>query len=436
MAESHAAPGILYYDPNSTTAKLATASLRLAGYAVYNCNSRDRAVGLCEAHGPEGDGTLVALLLDASADPKLSAAVLAALVQLPGASELPGILMVSRRNPNPIPAAEGLPTVRRPFSSPALLKVIAETLATHGRSAPSKREPAANGVREQRLRALLEKHLPKLDIDAASLSTLLSELDVSDDLPAPSGDEILQANLASMPFDALLEMLANNGTRGVLSVEHGKRRGRLYLDKGRIRLADYRGGDEDLKFGRFVVEGGFMRDEELETFIVGRDPEGRPLGQRLVDGGFLTTNDLAEILVAQAREITCHLLTFQEGMTSFRPTDELHPMAVAALETSTTELMAAEALLDGLRRLDERATMGPHMPEVEDVYLRLDEQIAKIGRETLAREELGVLELINGRHNVKEVARKTRTGTFAVAKILFRLDRSSLVRKRVTPVVV
>jgi hypothetical protein len=80
--------------------------------------------------------------------------------------------------------------------------------------------------------------------------------------------------------------------------------------------------------------------------------------------------------------------------------------------------------------------MGPHMPDVEDVYLRVDEQVAKLSREALPRDELAVLELVNGRNSVKEIARKTRTGTFAVARVLYRHAKANLVRKRVTPVAV
>src|SRR5690242_17217527 len=58
------APGVLYYDPNPTTAKLATAGLRLAGYDVHNAVNQEQAVELCRLHGPGGDRTIVALLLD------------------------------------------------------------------------------------------------------------------------------------------------------------------------------------------------------------------------------------------------------------------------------------------------------------------------------------------------------------------------------------
>jgi Fe-S-cluster containining protein len=57
-------------------------------------------------------------------------------------------------------------------------------------------------------------------------------------------------------------------------------------------------------------------------------------------------------------------------------------------------------------------------------------------RVDFARDELDVLELINGRNSVKDIARRTRTGTFAVSRIVYRLAKSNVVRRRVTPVTV
>ncbi len=436
--EARHAPGILYYDPNPTTAKLATASLRLAGYEVYSATGQREAVSLFKLHGKQGDNTIVALLLDASTDPTISASVLRELVRLPGASDIPGILIVSRRNPNPIPAAAGLPTVRRPFSSPALLKVVNETIATHDSARlPAELEEGPD-QRKVQLGRLLAKHFPglgdKLSDDA--LAGLLADLEGSEELPKPTGEPTIQIDLAATRLESLLEMLADDSVTGVLSVSSEGREARLHLERGRIRLAEYFGDDEDLKLGRFVVEGGYMRDDELEAFLASRDPQGRPLGQRLVEAGFITPGELAMAIVAQAREITCHLLTFRSGTAGFCPMTKLEAVGASGAEEGKVELIVAEALLDGLRRLDENALMGPQMPELEDVYVRDDAKVSRMAREVLARDELDVLELINGRNSVKEIARRTRTGTFAVSRIVYRLSKSSVVRRRVEPVTV
>lgn len=432
-APSGSAPGILCYDPNPTTAKLTTATLRLAGYEVFHAQTKDEAVEIGKAYGAEGAGSLVALLLDAAADPKISAAVLRALAQLPGAAELAGILVVSKKNPTPIPAAKDLPTVRRPFSSPALLKVVSETLASHDHRLPVMESEPSSG-REQKLKDLLQRFLPDANVTNAAVTQLLTELDHEPELPTSGGDELLHTNLASVSLEALLEMLSSDSSTGVVEASHGEAWGRLHLHEGRIRLAEYGGDDEDLKLGRFIIEGGFMAEEELETFIVGKDPKGRPLGTRLVDGGLLSERDLAQVLVDQAREVTCQMLAWRTGEARFRRTATLHPMAQAAADAEGVELLIAEALLDGLRRIDEKAAMGPTQADVDDVFIRVDEQLAILGREALARDELQILELVNGRNSVKDIARRTRAGTFAVTRVLYRLTKSNVVRRRVTPV--
>lgn len=429
-------PGILYYDPNTTTAKLATAGLRLAGYQVFNAHTQQDAVELCKRHGPGGDRAIMALLLDAAADPAASAGVLRALVQIPGGAQLPGILLVSRSNPTPIPGAEGLPALRRPFSTPALIKIVEEALEGYAPAASKAPPPTPLDPAVTRLKHLLGDHFPGQEFSDADVDHFVRALRSDEEFAVQADKPAIRGSLGGVRLEAVLEMLGNSGVRGVLKVEQGSSWGKLHLDAGRIRLAEVKGTEEDLKLGRFVVEGGFMRDEQLEAFIVGKDPEQRPLGSRLVEGGFLSPAELAQILVDQARALISHLLAWKQGTFTFTPTVELDPMATAAAAQGRAELTIADALLDGLRLLDEQALMGPHIPDVEDVYLRVDEQVAKLSREALPRDELAVLELVNGRNSVKEIARKTRTGTFAVARVLYRHAKANLVRKRVMPVTV
>jgi len=55
---------------------------------------------------------------------------------------------------------------------------------------------------------------------------------------------------------------------------------------------------------------------------------------------------------------------------------------------------------------------------------------------SLTRDELAVLELVNGKNTVKEIIRKSRMGSFEVSKMLYRLLSIKLVRRRVLPVAV
>ncbi|MCA9711722.1 MAG: DUF4388 domain-containing protein [Myxococcales bacterium] len=432
---STGAPGILYFDPNPTTAKLATAGMQLAGYRVFNASTQEQAVALCEAHGPAGDGSVVALLLDTATSPSVSATTLRALVQVPGAAELPGILLVSRANPTPIPGAEGLPSLKRPFTIPALHKVLRESIEQAPRPRPTRELVIVSDAVRTRLQQRLSTIAPGVQLGTEALDRLASALAEDAILPTPAAGVAISGNVASLRVESVLHMLASDGTRGVLTVEDGDRYVRLHLDQGFIRLAEVKGqpeGEDDLRLGRFIVEAGLLPAEMVEAIASAPDPRGRVLGQRLVDDGQLRPSELAQVLVDQAREVTCHLLTWTEGRLTFAPTTNLHPLA-AAVADAKADVRVAEALLDALRRRHEEAAMGPHMAGVDDVYLRIDAEVAKLGRQAFTREELGVLELLNGRHSVKEIARKTRSGTFAVASVLYRLTRGGLTRRRIEP---
>ena len=121
---------------------------------------------------------------------------------------------------------------------------------------------------------------------------LFADLEGAEDLPSPPGEQAIHVDLAAQRLESLLEMLSDDAVTGVMSISSMAARLGCTSSGGGIRLAEYFGDDEDLKLGRFVVEGGFMRDDELEAFIVGRDPAGRPLGQRLVEAGFITPGEL------------------------------------------------------------------------------------------------------------------------------------------------
>ena len=426
-------PGILYFDPNPTTARIAAAGLRLAGYTVFHAAKEADAVALARARGPGGDGAIHCLILDASTAPEVSASVLRALVQLSGAAELPGILLVSRANPNPIPGAESLPSLKRPFTTPALVGLLREAIEPKPDTQPAVGQAVSAPVM-RRLRVVVEEHFPELELDDERIAGFGSALVTESHLPGSFLGIGVLGHLSSVRLEAVLAMLASSGARGVLQLEDGPTVVRLHLDRGRIRLAEAEGVEEDLRLGRFVVEAGFMDNEALEAIAKTPDPSRRPLGQRLVEDGQLQRGELARVLLDQAREVTCHILEWTEGRFNFSPADHLHPLAAAA-SSSRSELKMAEALLQGLRRIEERAEMGPDMPAVDDVFLRDDERVSKMGRTGFSREELGVLELLNGRHTVKEIARKTRAGAFAVTKVAYRLAKAGLIHRRTLPVV-
>ena len=432
------APGVLYFDPNPTTAKLAMAGLRLAGYAVLHAATPEQAVELCRAHGPGGDRTIVALLLDTATAPAVSAAVLRALVEVPGASDLPGVLLVSRANPTPFPGSEKLPSLKRPFTTPALLKVVRDTIDHPPPPKPARTRQAPDDA-VLRLEIALQQFFPELEPDTETLRRFLGMLNSMAELPRPAAGVTFQAELGAARLESVLDMLDADGSRGVLTIEKDRVKVRLHVDRGRIRMAEIDGDESradvqaDLGLARFVIETNAISADDFQRIASSEDAARRTLGVRLVEEGGLRVDDLELALANQAREVVCHVLAWTGGRISFAPSEDLHP-TIVQLTRGKGDLRIAEALLVALRRQDEKAEMGPHMAGLDDIWVRVDDEVAKLGRHAFSRDELGVLELLNGRNSVKDIARRTRTGTFAVAKVLYRLGRGGLARRR-TPTV-
>jgi hypothetical protein len=137
-------------------------------------------------------------------------------------------------------------------------------------------------------------------------------------------------------------------------------------------------------------------------------------------------------LVRQTQERIFELLRWPSGKFAFTVTRDLPQLAgEAALALDVDGI-----LMEGVRRVDEWHLIEREIDDFDAVFLRNEEAVQNVGRARLTREELTVLELVNGKHSVKEIVRQSRMGSFDVSKMLFRLLSIKVIRRRVAPVAV
>ena len=134
----------------------------------------------------------------------------------------------------------------------------------------------------------------------------------------------------------------------------------------------------------------------------------------------------------QRRELIYEALRWSFGACRFTRTRDLPPAAVDAMLALDVEGI----LMEGFRRVDEWHLIEREVDDFETVFLRNEDAVAQMGRGRLTREELAVLELVNGKNTVKEIVRASRMGSFEVSKMLYRLLSIKLIRRRVMPVAV
>jgi len=246
--------------------------------------------------------------------------------------------------------------------------------------------------------------------------------------PAPG----LRGDLRVVPLAEVLQLLDVQEQSGVLTVERSGARVDIYFRRGRVDQAVAHGVPDEFLLGRFVLDAELVKRSELEAVLEARATSPRLLGQQLVKLGHLRETDLATCLTRQSSELIYEILRWRHGRFRFAAGVELPPSVIDAALGLDVEAV----LMEGYRRVDEWHLIERAIDNFDMVFLRNEDSVAQMGRGRLTREELAVLELVNGRHTVQEIIRKSRMGSFEVSKMLYRLLSIKLVRRRVLPVAV
>jgi hypothetical protein len=270
-------------------------------------------------------------------------------------------------------------------------------------------------------------------LDDPALAGMLGAIDLGlfgDGTPGLRGD------LRVVPLAEVLQLLDVQEQSGVLTVERSGARVDIYFRRGRVDQATAEGVPDEFLLGRFVLDAELVPRADFEAFLEQRPEAGktwqRLIGQQLVRLGLLGDADLKTCLVRQSSELIYEILRWRHGRFRFAAGIELPPSVIDAALGLDVEAV----LMEGYRRVDEWHLIERAIDNFDVVFLRNEDSVAQMGRGRLTREELAVLELVNGKNSVKEIIRKSRMGSFEVSKMLYRLLSIKLVRRRVLPVAV
>lgn len=268
-------------------------------------------------------------------------------------------------------------------------------------------------------------------LDDAALQKMISSVDLGlfgEGMPGLRGD------LRVVPLAEVLQLLDVQEQSGVLTVERSGARVDMYFRRGRVDQAIAEGVPDEFLLGRFVTDAELMTRGDFESFLESRSMTTgtKLLGQQLVKLGHLAENDLKSCLTRQSSELIYEILRWRHGRFRFSAGMELPPPVIDAALGLDVEAV----LMEGYRRVDEWHLIERAIDNFDVVFLRNEDSVAQMGRGRLTREELAVLELVNGKNTVKDIIRKSRMGSFEVSKMLYRLLSIKLVRRRVLPVAV
>jgi hypothetical protein len=260
-------------------------------------------------------------------------------------------------------------------------------------------------------------------VPPSELAAIARELkNFDNDLRGPIGFEGV---LALVPLGEVLQMLRLQRQTGTLVVQRKVSEVALAFHLGNIDLALARGVSSEFLLGRYLVADDKLTREQLEEFLRATTDDSGWLGERLVRSGRITREDLERALMRQTSEIIYEMLRWPDGTYRFEFGVVLPEAKNAALGIPVESLV-----LEGFRRVDEWRLIEQEITSFDDVLARDGSAVDAVGIDRLAREEIVVLELVDGMRTVRDVVHASKMSSFDACRIMYRLLRSKLVRRR------
>ena len=237
-----------------------------------------------------------------------------------------------------------------------------------------------------------------------------------------------EGTLATLSFADLLQLLGSTRKTGTLHLTRGSQFKRVYLRDGIVLAVS--SNDPGEYVSHTLVSVGKISEDVLRAALHRQESEGKLLGQILVEQGDISEEGLKQYLLDRAYEMVAKLMGWNDALFRFEE------FVLPEKQMVSLDLSVEGLLMEGFRRIDEWHLIEREVDNFDTVFLRNEDALAQVGKAKLTREELAVLELVNGKHTVKEIIRQSKMGSFDVTKMLFRLLSIKLVRRRVLPVAV
>jgi DNA-binding response OmpR family regulator len=418
---------LLVIDDSPTVLKVIELALSEAGYVVSTAPDDDAGLILVREARTVPD----LILLDGLIPNRDAAAICRRFASDAALKRVPVVVMVARGQGDDLEArfakaSNVVDFIAKPFAPDALQAVVSHVVGkrTSDKSGPLRDTLSDADTRASAgVRAAVDEALSR-SADAA----------VAEARAFAAMGQALAGDLDAISMSEILEMLAEQRQSGILRVVNTETNARIeiYFRSGHVDFAAAVGVADEFLLGRFVVDDGDLAPEQLDQVLAdrARSTAAVPLfGADLIARGLISRDALMRAMVRQTSELAYEALRWRAGFFQFRRTEELSLLARdAALQINVDRM-----LLEGYRRVDEWRIIEREISNFDEVFVRNDHKIGDAPRGTFTRDELAVLEQVDGRQSVREVVRKLRMGSFDVAKMFFRLRRARLIRRRVPP---
>ncbi|HLU82699.1 MAG TPA: response regulator [Trueperaceae bacterium] len=227
---------------------------------------------------------------------------------------------------------------------------------------------------------------------------------------------MIEGSLRNVPLSDVFQVIATGQKSGVLTVQRGLARARIYFTMGRIEYAHVTPG---VHLGEILVRMDILTAHEVQEILRRQHTEnaGTQLGLMAVEMGLVREDDLRLALERQILEVVGDLLSWSEGRFDF--TDR----AVKSSQAPTDHSIDALMLL--MRVAQRRHEFDQVDVEPSTVYVRQGDP-TRVEMPTGGWEVLGY---VDGKRSARSVAAELDLTERHVFHLLTELSRLGVLEK-------
>jgi hypothetical protein len=221
----------------------------------------------------------------------------------------------------------------------------------------------------------------------------------------PANRAVLAGDLAAFPLPDFVGFVHQARMSGTLRVVTGGVGRSIFFRDGQVRGASSEAPGE--RIGEVALRLGFLDERQLSDAVA----SGRPVGRIFVERGHMNANDLWKVVHEQVAGVFHAVLLAREGLFYLlQGGDDDVPGAPLSVDTQGL-------LMDAIRRIDEMGLFRQRIPDGQ-AWLRRREPRRAVSLEPAERQ---LLELVDGRRRLVDVAREAHLSEFDATKIVYRL---------------
>src|SRR5512140_2950498 len=222
----------------------------------------------------------------------------------------------------------------------------------------------------------------------------------------------------------LLDLSRKTGVlRGVSELRDNE--GGVAFHAGRIAYASIRSNPHPI--GEMLMKAGKISEGDLATARARQTEHGdkRRLGEILIEMSSVTLREVEQFVRRQAEAVVFELMSWREGHFRF---EESNPDEFP--ENPSVAVSTESVLMEAARRIDEWSRIADRVPSLSVIPEFADAAEGHAGQLDLLPSEWEVLTMIDSVRDLRRIALELGRSDFDVAKVVYGLVSTGVVKLR------